>query len=516
MSKGLRRYIDDDSGIALFTVLGIIVLMTIAVMSAYFLAQQANLESARLRQTQAAFQAANAGVDIALARIQAHGYIESEFPISAEVTETGATYETSVTPESGSSFLCVSRGTDRNGEVETIRVKFFYFSLWNMQIANAGGVSNPSGGAVVGNTSVFGPLYCRGTVNLSGDAEIEIGPLLVNQGSITLQGNGSVGSPSVNSPDDFGPLDVYVTGAYPPIGSGNFYTTSVSNSVPNISLPLINASELNSRFIDAKNQSADNKRGDGFPLDPVNSECATTGVGNTYRTVSPPNVVGTWQRAYAPKTEPTGFFYKVVGAGTTPVPGVPSTSTLVIDGSTSWGTWPGDGHTAANEPGDDWAFDASTGRLYVWGTVYVDAPIRFTTDVFYVGNGTICANGNISSTARFVPDTAATATQTANQMDKTHSVGLVTPYDITFELIGGAVKQDPYDVPDVCGAFFCGGSFIISGHPLLKGSILANTIDFVNANSAKLVTDPRLPEFLPAGMPAAGQSLLYKGAWTRQ
>lgn len=509
MARRLRHFADDDSGVALFTVLGVIVLMTVSVMSAYFLAQQANLESGRLRRTQAAFQAANSGIDKALARIQSHGYKAAEFPISETIPSTGASYECSVTPTAPSAFIANSRGVDINGEVETIRVKFFYFSLWNMEIANAGGVSNPSGGAVVGNTSVYGPLYCRGTVNLSGSSNIDQGPLLVNQGSITLSGSGSIGS------EQYGPIDVYVTGASPEIGSKNYYTSSVSNAVPNISLPLIDASELNSRFVDAKNQSADNKRGDGFTGDPVNQEAVTAGDGSTYRTVDPPNSGG-WQRSRAPKAEPSGFFYKVMGSGATPVPASPSTSTLVIDGTTSWGSWPGDGHTAAGDPGDDWAFDAATDTLYCWGTVYVDAPIQFTTDVYYVGNGTICANGNITSTHQFLPKTSATATLTSNQMDEDHAVGLVTPYDIHFDLTGGTAKSDPFGVPDVCGAFFCGGSFIISGHPLVKGSILANTIDFVGANNAHLVTEPRLPEFLPAGMPAAGQSLLYKGTWTRQ
>jgi len=514
MTTRLRCFWDDDSGVALFTVLGIILLMTLAAVSAWYLAQQATLQSTRLKSTQEAFQAANAGVDIALARMQSHGYSEGDFPITGNIGATSATYETSVAPQANSAFLCTSRGVDRLGRVQIIRVKFFYFSLWNMEIANAGGVSNPSGGAVVGNTSVFGPLYCRGTVNLSGSSNIDVGPLMVNYGSIVLGGSGSVGSTT------YGAIDVYVSGASPAVGSKNYYTTSVSNSVPNISLPLVDANELGARFNDARNQSADNKRGDGYSGDPVNQECDPAGDGSTYTTVNPPNNGTTWygsgtttNRLTAPGT--AANFYKAIGAGTVPVPGSP-TGALTIDGSKSWGTWPGDGHTASGSPGDDFAYDASTHTLYVWGVVYVDGPINFSTDIYYVGNGTLVANGDITGNALFLPKTSATATLTANQMDAQHCVGLVTPYDIQFDLTGGTAKTDPYGIPDVCGAFFAGGSFIISGHPLVKGSILANTIDFVQANNAHLVTEPRLPSFLPAGMPAAGQSLLYKGSWARQ
>ncbi len=509
--RWIRGFIDDESGVALFTVVGVILLMSVSVISAYFLTQQATLDTKRLKSTQDAFQAANAGIDIALARIQANGFVSSDFPASGTISPTSASYVASLSALPNSSFSCTSTGVDKNGFVQTINVKFFYFSLWNMEIANSGGVSQPSGGAVVGNTSVYGPMYCRGTVALSGSSNMDVGPLMVNQGSITLSGNGTVGSAGT-------PIDVYVSGASPAVGSKGFYASSVSNSVPNISLPVIDANELQSRFVDAENQSSNNKRGDGLSSDPVNQEAVSSGNGSTYRTVNPPNTGSSWygngaitQRSLAPGA--ANNFYKVMGSGAVPVPGSPTTS-LTIDGSKSWGSWPGDGHTAAGSPGDDWAFDAATSTLYVWGTVYVDGPVNITSAVQYVGNGVICANGNITLTGGFVPKTSATATLTANQMDATHAVGLVTPYDISVSQTGGNSKS-PTAIPDYCGPYFCGGSFIINGHALVKGSILANTINFAG-NGAHLVTEPRLLSFLPSGMPAAGQSILYKGAWSRK
>lgn len=519
MYRRLRGFIEDDSGVALFTVMGVIMLMTISVMSAYFLSQQANTESGKAKSTQAAFQAANSGVDIALARIQAHGYVASEFPTTGVSPSTGASWEVSVTPQAGSSYLCVSRGVDVLGVVQTIKVKFFYFSLWNMEIANAGGVSNPSGGSVVGNTSVFGPLYCRGSVQLSGSSNIDMGPLLVNQGGIFLNSSGSnIGSVA------YGPIDVYVSGASPAVGSSGYYTSSVSNAVPNIVLPLVDAGVLAERWTDAKNQSADNKRGDGYPADPANVECTTIGDGSTYTTVNPPNDGVRWysNNAYTTRQRAPGAaanFYKLLGnPATQPIPGTP-TSSLTIDNATApFGSWPGNPeHITA--VGDDFAYDGN-GHLYVWGVVYVDGPITFNRPIYYSGNGTLVANGNITINDKYLPDTSAVVTTTPppvsqNNMDLTHSVGLVTPYNITANQTGGTNKSDPYDVPDVCGAFFSGGSFTIGGHPLVKGSILANTINFQDPNPM-LVTDPRLPGYLPAGMPAAGQSLLYKGSWTRQ
>lgn len=498
MRHASRTYeaILDDRGFTLPAVLGIVALMTVVAVGSWALSQQALNETVRTNSKVTAFEAANSGVDAALQRIQTHNFLASDFPVSYTFPN-GSSFVTSVTPAGDCNYLCVSTGRDRSGAKETVKVAFFSLSIWNMEIG--AGEQALGGGSVRGTTSVWGPLYVRGTLALGSNSQVEEGPLFVNAGSdpnagLVLEGNGKLGQIS--------PINVYCNGVTPPLGDKNFGAASVSISVPNIALPPVDASYLSNAYNQAKSESIDNEVGTP-PTSTVALEC-TGGDPMTYTTMQPPNS-GTWARSRATTTS---SFYKVVGvnSGWGPTPGG-GTHGLNI-GSRSFGSWYGDGHTTTPGRHDDFAFDAMHGILYVEGTVFIDGPLSFTAPVHYVGNGAIVVNGGVTVQNTLIPNTAD------GHMDAGHVLGIVTPTNMIVNT-GTANEKDPEEVPDVCGAFFVGLDFGMNANVLVRGSVLASSISFNHPNE-HLRTELHLPEYLPAIMPGNGVSILSRSSWVRQ
>lgn len=498
MKARANRWLCDDSGYTLVTVIGIIALMTVLAIGAFEMSQQALQDTVRTSHSVAAFQAANSGVDAALQRIMTRTYIEADFPMTYTFSD-GSSFVVTVTPSGSSNYLCSSTGMDSSGAKSVVRVSFFSLNIWNMEIGS--GQQSLGGGSVKGTTSVYGPLYVRGALALGSNSMIENGPLFVNVGTdtnsgITLQGNGKVGS--------LGAVNVYCNGVTPDTG-GNFNAV-VSNSVPNIALPAVDSAYLSTAYNQAKVESVDNFLGSPPSTQP-NLEC-DSGNALTYLTVQPPNS-GTWTRATAAGAS---SYYKVVGVDSGWGPTVNGGTHGLAIGSTSFGTWYGDGHTTTPDQHDDFAFDAVNKRLYVEGTVFVDGPLSLTGPIKYVGNGCIVVNGDITigttNGDTLIPDT------TTGFMDAQHALGLVTAGSM---VVGAGTNndKDPTDVPDVCGAFFAGRDFGMSNNCLVRGSVLANSISFNHANQ-HLVTEPLLPTYLPKSLPGNGQSILTKSAWVRQ
>lgn len=486
LPAALRRLRDDDSGVAMVTVMGVIMVMTLIAFAAFFYANQNLGQSVRVQNQTQAFQAANAGIDRALARMQVNGYVPADYPVVGTST-TGANYSAEVTPTSNSEYICTSIGHDSSGQRQTIKVKFFYLNMWNMNLA--GGTNNAlGGGSVRGTTSVYGPFYVRGGVALGSNSTIENGPLFIKGGDLTISGSGQIGGN--------GPLDLYVTGAYPTPGSNGMNVRSVSQSVPDIHLPKIDSTVLLADFVTAKNESIDNVQGysdSGI----ANEEVA--GAPNTYPTLFQPG----WTR---PKATNASDFYKVIGSDTGISAVGAGITTLTIGGTGSFGSGSGDGHYTMSSHDDFW-FDDTTNILYVEGTVYVDGPLYVNENVKYRGNGAIICNGDVFLNGDFKPDTVNF------QPDALHCVGLTTPGNMIVTAGDNNVKS-PTDPPNLAGAFFCSKDFSMTMNLLIKGSVLAGSISFAHPNQ-HLVTDPNLPSYLPRGMPGAGEAILTKGAWVR-
>jgi Tfp pilus assembly protein PilE len=497
MAKLLIARVRDDEGFTLVTVIGVMLIITILATSAYFASHQALQDTVRTARGVNAFQAANSGIDAALQRVSAHTYVAGDFPMTGELDD-GSSYLVTVTPAGNSNYKCTSVGTDPKGGTATVQVSFFSLNYWNMDIGS--GQNALGGGSLHGTSSVYGPLYCRGGLTLPSNSEVKIGPLFVNVGSdptvrLQLQGSGTIGSQSQT-------VDVYCNGTTPSIGDNNFYVGTLSNAVPDIALPQVDSEYLTGEYGVAKAQSIDNVRG-------VLSTSSVTLEGEggdpaTYRTVQPPNS-GVWSRA---KAVGASSYYKVVGDDSSWGPIVGSGTHPLVIADTSFGSWFGDGHTPTAGLHDDFAYDAANRILYVEGTVFIDGALLVSPAVKYRGNGKIVVNGPITVSNGLRPDTAS------GFMDSTHVLGLVTPADFNCSVQTGNDKG-PEDVPDVCGAFFVGGGFKMTGNGVLvRGSILANEISFDHSNQ-HLVTEPFLPTYLPAGMPGKDGYILTKSQWAR-
>lgn len=487
----VRRLHSDESGVAIVTVIGIIAVMTILATTAFFFARQNMANVDRVNRQTIAFQAANSAVDVALARLQRNGFKEGDYPVTG-TTSNNASYTASVSPIGNSEYLCIATGQDSEGATQTIKVKFFYLNMWNMNLAS--GTNNAlGGGAVKGTTSVYGPFYVRGGVALGSNSKIENGPLFIRGGDLTISGSGIIGENA--------PVDVYVTGAYPEIGSKGFNARSVSQSVPDITLPPLDAEYLLKAYTSARTESVDNKQGYSDTGAP-NLEADSMQDPDTYTTIDPPNGL-LWTRRKAPGAT---AFYKIIGDDAGYAAIGQGTHGLTIGGTGSWGSVSGDGHYTLTTH-DDFAFNDVTNVLYVEGTVFIDGPLRLAENITYAGNGQLVVNGDITIAEDFKPATGN------GEADATHVVGLVTPENIICDS-GDSNAKDPAGVPDVAGAFFCAKDWSMSRNVLVKGSVLAGSISFAHANQ-HLVTDPDLPDYLPRGMPGAEESILTKGTWVR-
>ena len=496
MKRQQTTWLGDDSGFTLVTVLGVVLILTVVATGAFIASQQALHNSVQQTKNVIAFEAANSGVDAALQRINVHSYIAGDFPLTGTLPD-GSSYEASVTPLGNSNFSCGSLGRDPSGAVAKVQVNFFSINYWNMEIG--GGQNSLGGGSLHGTSSVYGPLYVRGAVTLPSDSDIEVGPIFINVGSdptlgLALTGSGKLGADA--------PIDVYCNGVTPTLGSKNFGASSVSNAVPNIVLPPVDAQYLGTAYSEAKAESIDNLRG-APPTSAINVECSG-GDANTYTTVQPPNS-GTWTRQKAPGAS---SFYKLVGVDSGWSPTIGAGIHPLTIGDSSFGSWYGDGHTSTLGQHDDFAYDATNRVLYVEGTVFIDGPLTITPAVTYVGNGKIVVNGDVTIAGGLIPATSN------GFMDAGHVLGIVTPGNF-IDSVQSSNNKSPTDVPDVCGAFFVGSDFRMTGNCLVRGSVLANSITFNHSNE-HLVTEPGLPSFLPPGMPGGDGFILSKSRWTRQ
>ena len=506
------RAASDDSGVALLTVIGVMVVMTILAVGAFTLSRQALYESERVEDESRAFRAASSGLDLVLSDFDPDS---TSLPLSG--TTPDGSYVVDVEPIGYGEYKIVSVGTGLDGKTESVTQRFFYMNLWEMNFAGTGSQTLISGsGGLNGSSNIIGPFYMKGNLSIGSNMTVNEGPLFVKNGRITVASSGSLGIDSQY-------IKVYCTGDVPPNSSsgasGGVFVSSISRSVPDIQLPDLTEDGMLQLAAKAQSESVDNIMGTTARLPQHANLEAIAGSAATYTTMDPPNGAG-WWRVPASGVSPT---YKYIGAAD----GVPSAIgqgvTPLVIGGTSFGSWgsvvttdgvsiPGDGHYTLENSWDDFAYDDTRNILYVSGTVFVDGPVTFTEDTLYVGNGTIIANGDITIQGYMRP--YGTNAQAENNE---WALGLVTPGDLDVQ----SPTNNAYDkldarneTPTLAGAFFASGVVHFHNNILMRGSVLAGRIDSDHPNMT-IVTNPLLPEYLPDSLPGAGQGLLWPGMWTR-
>jgi len=536
MRHGRERF-GGDEGVALLTVVGVMVVVTLLAVGSFALASQALHESNRLRDETHAFRAANAGLDLALSSFNE----TSVFPQIGAVDD-GA-YTVTRRDYGGDEYELVSEGLGSDGSTETVSVKFFYFDLWKMNLGGVGPTSVVSGSnALNGTSNIVGPFYMKGNLELGANMSIREGPLFVKGGNITRKS----GAFLLGEPDH--PLKLYCDGDWRTTAdatkdngtNSGFYEKSPSNSVPDIHLPEITQEDMEKWKTKALSESTDNIMGSPLMQATPRANLEADGGASSYLTMQPPNSA-TWTRKMACNSAGTPFSqnacYKFIGAadGTLSPMGSGAYGLVINDSTPSFGSWgslnttgavlPDDGHYTLANAHDDFAWDSVNNILYVEGTVFIDGGMVLETGdpIKYVGNGTIICNGNIRLRTDLVPyyATGAPNTHWAGE-ENGWALGLVTPENIYFESSSGnsgsgATVEELRAAPvNFSGAYF-GGTAVYFTHPSIRvrGSIIAGKIETGTTN-CYLMTNPLLPKYIPESLPGANQGMLAPGLWTRK
>jgi hypothetical protein len=538
MMNRMTRYRADD-GVALVTVIGVMVVVTLLAVGSFTLASQALHESERLRDETQAFRAANAGLDLALSTFSE----TSEFPQTGEVDD--GTYTVTKKDYGGDEYELVSVGVGKDGSTETVSVKFFYFDLWKMNLGGVGPTSVVSGSnALNGTSNIVGPFYMKGNLELGANMSIREGPLFVKNGNIVRKS----GAFLLGEPDR--PIKLYCDGDWKTTAdatkdngwNSGFYEKSPSSSVPDIRLPELTTKDMDTWRNKALAESVDNIQGSPLLETMAKTNLEADGGPDTYTTMQPPNSA-TWTRKRLSNSAGVQISknacYKFIGAADgSYAPKGQGTYAVTIDSSTpSFGSWgslnttgaviAGDGHYTLANVHDDFAYDAVNKILYAEGTIFIDGPLTIDlggAQLKYVGNATIFCNGDIRLKSDVVPyyQTGATNTHYAGE-ENGWALGFVTPKNIYFQSSssnssgGGSTVEELRAAPvNFSGAYF-GETAVYFTHPgtRVRGSIIAGKIESEVTN-CYMMTNPLLPKYLPESLPGAGKGMLAPGLWTRR
>ena len=497
VGERIRRLWRDDDGIAMITVIGIMVLVTVLAVGSFSLASQSLHEATRVEDETEAFRAAAAGLDVALATFNP----DSIVPISG--TTPDGEYAVNIAESGGDGeFMLVADGLGRDGSTERLVQRFYYFNLWKMNFAGIGPQSLITGtSGLNGSSHVLGPFYMKGNLEIDSNMSIREGPLFVKDGSISVTGSGILGESTA-------PIRVYceknITGK-----ESSIHISSRSVSVPDINLPKLTYDQLLAWSTSAQQESFDGRMG------------------------SPPaSTSEVWLENRETASQPSAYKFKGDGSSIAEM----GKGTMAFSlGNATFGAWgsmnttgtiissPRAPYTSTDvNTFDDFAlWDEYTSEwdlLFINGTVFIDGPLTITDNVLYIGNGTIVANGDITVKGMFRPFGSSNSVGEENKW----ACGLVTPENITVTTSSSNTASNTSaetlrnTLPDLAGAFYADKVVTFTGNNMIvRGSILAGRME-MGENNTKLVTNPLLPDYLPKALPGAQKGLLIPGNWSRE
>jgi hypothetical protein len=501
-----RLDVRSDEGIALITVLGVMLVVTLLAVGAYELATQSLFDARAAEDESRAFRVANAGIDTIISQFEPSA-LES-YQGQTITTEDGtATISVSDTGGDAGEYEIVSNGVGLDGSNETIVQRFFYINLWEMNFAGTGSQSLMSGSSGMnGSSNIYGPFYIKGNLAVEANMSVMEGPLFVKNGRLTTtSGASQIGNSSKS-------VKVYCDGGTE-LTKGTVYVVGPFLSVPEITLPGLTEADMRAYAIRAQTESVDGM------MSRTDSSAAVANLELTSR---------------------GGSIYKFFGDATATIDPLGDGNTTLRLGSAGLGSFGSTGaidttgtivaahgatvydNTKRNRFDDFAYWDEYTGEwdlLYISGTVFVDGPLIIDDDIMYIGNGTIVANGPVTLNGRVRPFSYTTADVVVNKVgeDKKWALGIVTPESITMKGRGSNDGTTPIrdNAFDYAGAFYTDSTLFVP-QPLtsLRGSILSNKMEFASPNT-DLVTNPLLPTYLPDSLPGGGEGIITPGLWSR-
>ncbi len=191
MRRDITSIARDDRGIALVVVIGAIALISVFAVGGFAMASQAMHSTGRLQTEELAFQVANSGMERELAT-----FTESNFS-SGQTTyqRSGSTPDGSYVVQVGFDpavpyrYSLISSGT-AGAETAMVRQDFYFFDLWSTNIASQNNPDmGPMGSAAAwnGNSTISGPFYVGGDMDINSNVVFVGGPLFVS-GNALLKG----------------------------------------------------------------------------------------------------------------------------------------------------------------------------------------------------------------------------------------------------------------------------------------------------------------------------------------
>jgi hypothetical protein len=404
-----------------------------------------------------------------------------------------------VTEPTAFTYIVTSTGTARrasNGQISSERViaEFVRFDLYDMNLsAGSDGTDMFGSNGIRGNSEIFGPFYTGRGIDTS---RFTGGPLFVG-------GNVTGGTFT-------GIATAYVAGT----GGTTIGAATLVSSIPKMpALPAIGAAELQAYVDLAKAESVDNLAGDTGSASAY-AEAAVRGTPGTYNTVVTGRAGGYGGRNYP--------YYKYIG----PTGALAGATAVTINANLETGSF---GKVPASPSGtssqyDDFAWDAKQKVLYVNGTVFVDGPLTIEgrTDVKYMGNGTIVANGPIRIVCNtFGPfDGLKTDPDTGlNHQDfnSNRVLGFVSTTSIYLEDADGNPSKERDSDPGIVGAFYCKPGVQFANNLMVAGSVITDKMIGPNSgNNVHIRNSPNLKEFAPQSLPGRKDGLMGFTRWIRK
>lgn len=472
----IKRIIKDEQGIAMVVVVGIMLIITALAFGSMAVSESDLKLSARDQDSMQALHIAEAGLQKALWQLEEQGNNISPKTFAVNVGNGAAEVNAIQDPASQWYWTIESTGTCGQAH-RKLKVTVFNFSLWNLNMGLGQNNSLASGGnGLLGTTSIDGPFYVRGNVQLTGNSSITGGPFFVKTGTLRFMDNGScLGTES-------SPVAAYIEPADgnedildkhgDPLNPGDpqVKVSQLSNQCPDIKLPLLDA--LQSYWDIAANEST-------ATTVTIYSEVGFTSHSGHYKVLS--------ENSSGPTNLPIELRHEY----------------KLNNSSNSFGLTEG------------FAWDPLNHKLYVNGTVFIDGNLTIgddaNSDITYYGRGTIVVNGTITINGKLRPP--YDATKGAYEVDGSHVLGLVTAESITINTSGSNSRDR--NLPDVTGAFFASKEVkIAQNNTTFVGSMIAGVLNIADGtNNSHLFTHPSLPDFLPPSLPGSTKYLAMTSSW---
>lgn len=482
-----KSILKEENGMAMIVVIGIMLVLTTLAFGAMAISENDLKLTERDKDSMEALHVAEAGIQKAMWQLEKFGNVMENKDFTADVGN-GKAYVVAEQDDSNEWLWTIeSTGTCNNAN-RKIKVTVFNFSLWNMNMSLGQSSSLASGGnGVLGTTSIDGPFYVRGNVELSGSSQITGGPFFIKTGSLKFLDSGSTLGLAGDE------LEAYIE---PADGNYDIEDKKGNHIIP--PHPQVHVSKLSNQVPDIKIPPMDSLANYRKTAADESDEVCTAyndGVINI-NTVS--------------RIEDRCGYYKILDNDANDSTGsLSSRHTYKLNS-----TVPSFGVDGSGNAVGDFAWNKDSRKLTVNGTVFVDGNLTIgdssNSEINYYGRGTIVVNGDINIKGKLRPPYQ----DGKYDMSGTNVLGLVTNETIYVD-VSGSNSVPKWDEPDVSGAFFATKKVkMTSNNTSFVGSMIAGVLDFAGSvNNSHLFTHDKLPEFLPPSLPGSTRYMTMTASW---